>query len=141
MALLVVANVVLIFGAVAIQYAAGSAALEAELKMMELNLRETETRLSVAEMRADLDTLQRMAGVETRADAARRWRAARSDISLATSKSFSISTTAASAAGAGGGGGGAAAARVFTLGNCRALDVSFTKVGSQDDVPHKEWLP
>ena len=96
MALLVVANVVLIFGAVAIQYAAGSAALEAELKMMELNLRETETRLSVAEMRADLDTLQRMAGVETRADAARRWRAARSDISLATSKSFSISTTAAS---------------------------------------------
>ena len=63
MIMLLVVNIVLILGTFVAQYIKGSSEQEAKLKMLELEFRESEAQLSLAEIRSDFEALQKKAGV------------------------------------------------------------------------------
>ena len=110
---LVIANLVLIIGALGVQYISGSAALEAELRMLELEFRENETQLNIAEMRSDIALLQKRLKIPQLTDVEKKQPAA-------SGRSKSISHTAATAA-------GAVKKPALVIGGGKICEVSFTK--------------
>ena len=116
---LVIVNIVLILGTFVAQYIKGSSEQEAKLKMLELEFRESEAQLSLAEIRADFEALQKKAGIASdtslaRQQSKRQW----AGVSMSISHSAKSATSGMD---------DAKARRVFSLGNGKVLEVSFTK--------------